>query len=90
MADQKGLNELLKWSIINQATEKEDANPANATTKPLEKLDPGLIDAILGKSDSQLMLEALQVIKHPNSTNDEKDLAWEDFEMLIQQIDNAS
>lgn len=36
------------------------------------------------------MLEALQVIKNPHSTDDEKDLAWEDFEMLIQQIDNAS
>lgn len=35
------------------------------------------------------MLDALQVIKHPQATNDEKDLAWEDFEMLIQQIDNA-
>lgn len=37
-----------------------------------------------------MMLEALQVIKNPHSTDDEKDLAWEDFEMLIQQIDNAS
>ncbi|KAF9152477.1 hsp70 nucleotide exchange factor fes1 [Linnemannia schmuckeri] len=90
MAEQKTLNELLKWSIINQATEKEDASAANATVKPMEKLDPGLIDAILGKSESQMMLEALQVIKNPHSTNDEKDLAWEDFEMLIQQIDNAS
>ncbi|KAG0295106.1 hsp70 nucleotide exchange factor fes1 [Linnemannia gamsii] len=90
MAEQKSLNELLKWSIINQATEKEDASPTNATVKPLPKLDPGLIDAILGKSESQIMLEALQVIKNPHSTDDEKDLAWEDFEMLIQQIDNAS
>ncbi|KAF9079956.1 hsp70 nucleotide exchange factor fes1 [Mortierella sp. AD031] len=90
MAEQKSLNELLKWSIINQATEKEDASPSNATVKPLQKLDPGLIDAILGKSESQMMLEALQVIKNPHSSNDEKDLAWEDFEMLIQQIDNAS
>ncbi|KAF9117767.1 hsp70 nucleotide exchange factor fes1 [Mortierella sp. GBA39] len=55
----------------------------------MEKLDPGLIEAILGKSESQMMLEALQVIKNPHSTDDEKDLAWEDFEMLIQQIDNA-
>jgi len=37
-----------------------------------------------------MMLEALQVIKNPNATNDEKELAWEDFEMLIQHIDNAS
>ncbi|KAF9335359.1 hsp70 nucleotide exchange factor fes1 [Linnemannia elongata] len=90
MAEQKSLNELLKWSIINQATEKEDASPSKAPIKPMEKLDPGLIDAILGKSESQMMLEALQVIKNPHSTDDEKDLAWEDFEMLIQQIDNAS
>ncbi|KAG0378710.1 MAG: armadillo-type protein [Linnemannia gamsii] len=89
MAEQKSLNELLKWSIINQATEKEDASKENATIKPMEKLDPGLIEAILGKSESQMMLEALQVIKNPHSSDHEKDLAWEDFEMLIQQIDNA-
>ncbi|KAF9316326.1 hsp70 nucleotide exchange factor fes1 [Podila horticola] len=85
----KSLNELLKWSIINQATESEDASTPTEPRKPMEKLDPGLIDAILGKSEGQLMLDALQVIKHPQATNDEKDLAWEDFEMLIQQIDNA-
>ncbi|KAF9439225.1 hsp70 nucleotide exchange factor fes1 [Entomortierella beljakovae] len=90
MSNQKSLNELLKWSILNQATENEDASPAGASVKPLEKMDPGLIDAILGKGDSQLMLEALTVIKNPQATSDEKDLAWEDFEMLIQQIDNAS
>ncbi|KAG0348455.1 hsp70 nucleotide exchange factor fes1 [Podila humilis] len=85
----KSLNELLKWSILNQATQSEDASAAGATAKPLEKLDPGLIDAILGKSESQQMMEALAVIKSSQATDDEKDLAWEDFEMLIQQIDNA-
>ncbi|KAI1311936.1 hsp70 nucleotide exchange factor fes1 [Mortierella claussenii] len=90
MSQQKSLNELLKWSIINQATEAEDASASGASQKPMEKLDPGLIDAILGKSESQMMLEALTVIKSPQATTDEKELAWEDFEMLIQQIDNAS
>ncbi|KAG0202317.1 hsp70 nucleotide exchange factor fes1 [Mortierella sp. GBA30] len=90
MADQKKMNELLKWSILNQATEGEDASASGASPKPMEKLDPGLIDAILGKSETQMMLEAITVIKNPNSTNDEKELAWEDFEMLIEQIDNAS
>ncbi|KAF8929025.1 armadillo-type protein [Dissophora ornata] len=89
MSQQKSLNELLKWSIINQATEKEDASASEVPKKPLGKLDPGLIDTILGKSESQMMLEALTVIKSPQATNDEKELAWEDFEMLIQQIDNA-
>ncbi|KAF9109372.1 hsp70 nucleotide exchange factor fes1 [Mortierella sp. AM989] len=90
MSQQKSLNELLKWSIINQATEKEDASTTGASIKPMEKMDPGLIEQILGKSESQMMLEALNVIKSPKSTEDEKELAWEDFEMLIQQIDNAS
>ncbi|KAG0039252.1 hsp70 nucleotide exchange factor fes1 [Podila clonocystis] len=85
----KSLNELLKWSIINQATESEDASASTEPRKPMEKFDPALIEAILGKSEGQMMLEALQVIKNPQATNDEKDLAWEDFEMLIQQIDNA-
>lgn len=38
MAQQRHLNELLQWSIINQATEKEDASAEGATRKPLEKL----------------------------------------------------
>ncbi|GJJ78063.1 hsp70-interacting protein [Entomortierella parvispora] len=88
-AQQKSLNELLKWSILNQATAGEDASVKSADVKPMEKLDPGLIDAILGKSESQLMLEALTVIKSPQATVENKELAWEDFEMLIQQIDNA-
>ncbi|KAF9173476.1 hsp70 nucleotide exchange factor fes1 [Mortierella sp. AD010] len=90
MSQQKSLNELLKWSIINQATESEDASAEGASKKPMEKLDPELIDAILGKSESQMMLEALTVIKNPQASIDEKELAWEDFEMLIEQIDNAS
>ena len=48
------------------------------------------MEIILGKSESKMMLEALAVIKNPQATTDEKELAWEDFEMLIQQIDNAS
>jgi len=36
-----------------------------------------------------MMLEALNVIKSPLATVENKELAWEDFEMLIQQIDNA-
>jgi len=91
MSDQKKMNELLKWSIINQATESEDAPARTAPPpKPMEKMDPGLIEAILGKSETQMMMEALNVIKNPNATADEKELAWEDFEMLIQQIDNAA
>ncbi|KAG0259660.1 hsp70 nucleotide exchange factor fes1 [Actinomortierella ambigua] len=89
MAQQKQLNELLKWSI-NKATESEDAKPIPGERPDLEKLDPNIIDAILGKSDAQLMMEAMQVIKNPQASDDEKELAWEDFEMLIQQIDNAS
>ncbi|KAF9356743.1 hsp70 nucleotide exchange factor fes1 [Mortierella sp. NVP85] len=90
MSQQKSLNELLQWSIINQATEKEDASAEGATKQPPRKLDPEIIDAILGKSDSQLMIEAMTVIKSPQSTDEQKEVAWEDFEMLIQQIDNAS
>ncbi|KAG0327262.1 hsp70 nucleotide exchange factor fes1 [Dissophora globulifera] len=90
MAEQKSLNELLKWSIINQATEKEDASTPVEPREPAKKLDPSILDAILGKSDSQLMLESLTAIRSPQTSDEEKEVAWEDFEMLIQQIDNAS
>ncbi|KAG0219245.1 armadillo-type protein [Mortierella sp. GBAus27b] len=90
MSQQQKLNQLLQWSIINQATEKEDASAQPGPKKPIEQLDPELIDAILGKSDSELMIDAMRIIRAPQSTDEQKEIAWEDFETLIQQIDNAA
>lgn len=61
-----------------------------APAPPRQHLDPGIIDHILGKSDGQLMKEALTVAVDRNRSEDERVQALDDFEMLVEQIDNAN
>ena len=44
--------DLLAWSVVNQATEREDRTTATA---PHEPIDPKWIDVILGKPDAARM-----------------------------------
>jgi len=58
----KRTKQLFEWAASNaQSTETTDP-PA----QPSSKLDPGIINAILGPDDSQLMIEAMQAIKNPS------------------------
>ncbi|PCH43151.1 nucleotide exchange factors-like protein [Wolfiporia cocos MD-104 SS10] len=82
------MESLLRWGIQNSAT-GSDSTPADAAP-PRRDLDPGIIDAILGKSDSELMKEALAVAVDESRDEDERIQALDDFEMLIEQIDNAN
>ena len=51
------MESLLRWGIANSAPQDGNQPPPQARTD----LDPGIIDAILGKSDAELMKEALAV-----------------------------
>lgn len=80
------MESLLRWGI-------ENSNPDNlARQQPqdLKPLDPAIIDAILGKSDADLMKEALAVAVDESKAEDDRVQALDDFEMLVEQIDNAN
>ncbi|KAJ1775243.1 hsp70 nucleotide exchange factor fes1 [Coemansia sp. RSA 2440] len=84
------MESLLKWAILNGATAGEDA-PARSADAPVpQRLDPAVIDAILGKPASVQMTECLDAVEHPETPLEAREVALDDLEMLVENIDNAS
>lgn len=84
MTDQNNLNELLKWSVENSSS--SDAPPKT-------QLNPELLAQLLGgPSDADRMRDSMTAILAPLSQCDlpNKLIAFENFELLIEQIDNAN
>lgn len=74
------MESLLRWSI-------EHSNDGTQPTDPsrIQNLDPGIIDAILGKPDSELMKEALAIAVDEKKSDDERIQALDDFEMVSKE-----
>ncbi|KAF0440410.1 armadillo-type protein [Gigaspora margarita] len=81
------MEKLLKWS-----TENSDPSnvPQQPTTQEKSELDPEVIDLILGKSDAVQMREAVEAVSNPETNLDDKKIALDNLEMLVEQIDNAN
>ncbi|KAJ1839073.1 hsp70 nucleotide exchange factor fes1, partial [Coemansia sp. RSA 2708] len=80
---------LLQWAILNGATASEDA-PARSSSDPApQPLDPAVIDAILGKPASVQMTECMDAAEHADTPLDAREIALDDLEMLVENIDNA-
>ncbi|KAI5461293.1 nucleotide exchange factor Fes1-domain-containing protein [Mariannaea sp. PMI_226] len=88
--DDKRLNGLLKWSIENSENSRNDPN----AKPPTSDLTPELLASIMGgPSDADLMKAAIEII----SSNDQEQISLEDkliafdnFEQLIESLDNAN
>ena len=84
------LNELLKWSVENSAvTTKDPSSPP----PPQRTLDPEVLAAILGgPSDADLMCESMAAVQStdPSITLEDKLVAFDNFEQLIENLDNAN
>lgn len=79
------MDSLLRWSIEHSTPRSTDTPP------PTRKdIDPGIIDHILGKPDAVLMKEALDVALDENRDEAIRIQALDDFEMLVEHIDNAN
>ncbi|KAF9646148.1 nucleotide exchange factors-like protein [Thelephora ganbajun] len=79
------MDSLLRWSIEHSTPRSADAPPPTRTN-----LDPEIIDYILGKPDAVLMKDGLEVALDENRDEDARIQALDDFEMLVEQIDNAN
>ena len=90
MANQKGLNDLLKWSIENQDTGAQDgetSGPRGATSN----LSPEAMAALFGgPSDADLMRVSMEAIHDPEVTLEHKLIAFDNFEQLVENLDNAN
>lgn len=76
------MDKLLKWSL-------------NATNAPegsqVEAPDPKLLSQLFGgKDEVQQMKDNMTVILHPEATKEDKEIAFDNFEMLIENLDNAN
>lgn len=79
------MESILKWSLENTP-----ADAPRPTAERMKELDPEIIDMILGKSDAVVMKEKLATAQDESREEDERIEALDDFEMLVEQIDNAN
>lgn len=94
MAD-KNLSQLLKWSIeaqtAGQATENDDGTTTTAPSQPTSQLTPEILASILGgPSDAELMVQSMAAITSATLPAAEKLVAFDNFEQLIESLDNAN
>ncbi|KAL6702725.1 hsp70 nucleotide exchange factor fes1 [Coniothyrium glycines] len=86
-----GLNNLLKWGIQNSKVSTADAATADL---PQQKIDAEALQRLMtgmsGPSDADLMRESMQVISNDEAELEHKITAFENFELLIEQLDNAN
>src|SRR5260370_33822991 len=76
------MQSLLRWSIENStASTGSDVASPEPTRRP--DLDPGVIDAILGRPDSDLMKEALSKAQYGSLDEDTRLTALVDLEMVM-------
>ena len=88
----RGMNELLKWSIENSET------PSSSTsTNPTGDHPPGrsinaeALNSLLGgPSDADLMKASMAAITSSNVSLADKLVAFDNFEQLVEQVDNAN
>ncbi|KAI1003757.1 hypothetical protein K3495_g4451 [Podosphaera aphanis] len=83
------LNNLLQWSVAN-STANSDHAVLPATD---HKIDPEAINQLFGgPSDSELMIASMSAIqsKDPEVTLEDKLVAFDNFEQLVENLDNAN
>jgi hsp70-interacting protein len=84
-----GLNSLLSWSIENSDAGRNSEQP----TREPKGLSADAIRALMGgPSDADLMRQAMTIIvsSDPEVTQDAKMTAFDNFEQLIENLDNAN
>ncbi|MDI1491761.1 MAG: hsp70 nucleotide exchange factor fes1 [Ramalina farinacea] len=89
-----GMNQLLKWSIENSEDAKSD--PTSTTDPKAERpsgrsVNAEALHALMGgPSDADLMRESMAAILRSDITLENKLVAFDNFEQLIENIDNAN
>jgi len=76
------MQSLLRWSIENSGSSNDTASGVAPPSRRTD-LDPGIIDAILGRPDSELMKEALARAQDASLDEDARLTALDDLEMVM-------
>lgn len=87
------MNKLLKWSVQNSQQQNEDGTTTGPppTDEAGRNLTPDMINALFGgPSEADLMKAAMEVLHSDESDLENKLIAFDNFEQLIEGIDNAN
>ncbi|KAF2015337.1 Fes1-domain-containing protein [Aaosphaeria arxii CBS 175.79] len=83
------LNNLLKWGLENSSATRAAATDDQPA--PQTQLSADAVRALFGgKSDAQLMLEAMDAVESDEVDLENKLIAFDNFEQLVEGIDNAN
>lgn len=83
------LNSLLKWSIQNQGNTTDNNN--NVVESASRGLNPEVLSSLFGgPSDADLMKSAMDALYSPDVDLENKMIAFDNFEQLIESLDNAN
>lgn len=88
------MNKLLKWSVANtQPAAGADDESSSAQSRPAaaSNLTPQMVNTLFGgPSEADLMRAAMEVVHDDESDLENKLIAFDNFEQLIEGIDNAN
>ncbi|EAW15785.1 Hsp70 nucleotide exchange factor FES1 [Aspergillus fischeri NRRL 181] len=87
------MNNLLKWSIENSTSARQAADSNDAAPAPTSRsnLNPEMLSALFGgPSDADLMKAAMEALHSDEVDLENKMIAFDNFEQLIESIDNAN
>lgn len=89
-----GLNELLKWSVENSDVSRQPTDPNDPSSVPpptTRGLNEEALKALMGgPSDADLMKESMAALLSDEVDLDNKMVAFDNFEQLVETIDNAN
>lgn len=75
------MQSLLRWGIENSTPQNNNTAPARRTD-----LNPEIIDLLLGKSDAQLMKEAMTIAVDEGNSEEDRVSALDNLEMVSPTI----
>jgi hsp70-interacting protein len=82
------LSSLLKWAVENSDAAR-DSNPEHPPST--RGLNAETINALMGgPSDADLMKEAMILVRSPHVSLEDKIIAFDNFEQLVENLDNAN
>ncbi|KAF7117529.1 hypothetical protein CNMCM5793_006551 [Aspergillus hiratsukae] len=86
------MNNLLKWSIENSSSARHPGDSSGAApAAPSRSLNPEVLSALFGgPSDADLMKAAMAALRSDEVDLENKMIAFDNFEQLIESIDNAN
>ncbi|KAK6203425.1 Hsp70 nucleotide exchange factor FES1 [Scheffersomyces amazonensis] len=78
------MDKILNWSLAHQSGDEE-------AIKRVGDLDPKMLEQLFGGPDEPtLMKQAIMIINADAATLENKEIAFDNFEMLIENLDNAN